>query len=60
MGGSVSIEGPVSPMAPELATHWKSAFDSFHESRKPNGDAIADLALANFHEVNSNERHLNK
>ena len=45
------IDGPVSPMPETLAAPWATAFDAFHAARKPNGDAVADLALANFHEV---------
>ncbi|NBY18780.1 FAD-dependent monooxygenase [bacterium] len=30
---------------------WKSIFDEFSASRKPNGDAIADLAVDNFVEM---------
>lgn len=33
------------------AAAWETAFDKIHEIRKPNGDAIADLALENFEEV---------
>jgi kynurenine 3-monooxygenase len=31
--------------------NWEKAFASFEQSRKPNADAIADLALANFIEM---------
>jgi kynurenine 3-monooxygenase len=31
----------------------KAAFKAFSDSRKPNADAIADLALDNFHEMKS-------
>lgn len=31
--------------------NWEAAFASFERSRKPNADAIADLALANFVEM---------
>ncbi|CAE7446941.1 kmo [Symbiodinium microadriaticum] len=50
-GGSMSMDGPVTPMEAGLAVSWKIAFDTFHEARKPNADAVADLALANFHEM---------
>lgn len=38
-------------MSSELAASWRAAFEAFHVARKPNGDAVAELALANFHEV---------
>ncbi len=31
--------------------NWKSVFDQFQKSRKPNGDAVAELALNNFIEM---------
>ncbi len=37
------------------ASSWETAFDKVHEVRKPNADAIADLALENFEEVCFNE-----
>jgi kynurenine 3-monooxygenase len=33
------------------ATAWANAFEKLHDDRKPNGDAIADLALLNFEEM---------
>jgi hypothetical protein len=32
---------------------WALAFEEFNSVRKPNADAIADLAVENFHEVTS-------
>src|SRR5690606_1862931 len=31
--------------------NWAAIFDSFQEMRKPDGDAIADLAVDNFYEM---------
>lgn len=33
------------------AANWAAAFDKIFRDRKPNGDAIADLALINFEEM---------
>lgn len=35
----------------ESPENWTAATDRYAKERKPNGDAIADLALANFHEM---------
>lgn len=32
-------------------TNWTNIFESYHKSRKPNGDAILELALNNFIEM---------
>ncbi len=32
-------------------TSWSTVFDSFFKNRKPNADAIANMALENFEEV---------
>ncbi|MEM6516186.1 MAG: NAD(P)/FAD-dependent oxidoreductase [Bacteroidota bacterium] len=31
--------------------NWESVFKTFHKNRKPDTDAIADLAIDNFHEM---------
>jgi len=41
----------VSPMNAEDAAKWAAAFDKIFRDRKPNGDAIAELALMNFEEM---------
>ena len=35
----------------EMGEDWKSIFETYSEIRKPNGDAIADLALKNYIEM---------
>jgi kynurenine 3-monooxygenase len=35
----------------EHAPDWKAAFESYEQRRKPNVDALADLAIANFIEM---------
>lgn len=36
---------------PDASGEWTSALDRYHHSRKRHADAIADLAVANFHEM---------
>mmetsp|Transcript_21348 Transcript_21348/g.30907 ORF Transcript_21348/g.30907 Transcript_21348/m.30907 type:complete len:455 (-) Transcript_21348:652-2016(-) len=38
-------------MDSDVAASWANAFEEFNAARKPNGDAIATLAVENFHEV---------
>lgn len=38
-------------MSDSDAAKWAAAFEKIHVERKPNGDAIADLALINFEEM---------
>ena len=38
-------------ISPNDAADWAAAFEKIHVDRKPNGDAIADLALLNFEEM---------
>lgn len=38
-------------MSTEDAASWATAFEEFNNARKANGDAIAQLAVENFHEV---------
>jgi kynurenine 3-monooxygenase len=48
---------PLSPsssspaMAAAEAAKWAAAFEQINRERKPNGDAVADLALMNFEEM---------
>jgi hypothetical protein len=44
-------QGSDGEMSPEEAACWASAFEEFNSARKANGDAIAQLAVDNFHEV---------
>jgi hypothetical protein len=44
--GAATIE-----MSPADAASWAAAFEEFNTARKVNGDAIAHLAVENFHEV---------
>lgn len=37
------------------ASAWARSFEEFHNLRKTNADAIADLALENFDEVNKSQ-----
>ena len=49
---SAYVLAPVEqPMSDSDAANWAAAFDQIHIDRKPNGDAIADLALGNFEEM---------
>lgn len=48
---TVEFEGLSIEMPAEEAISWANAFEEFHNSRKCNGDAIADLAVENFHEM---------
>ena len=47
---SEALFGP-NTMNAEEAAKWAAAFDKIFVDRKPNGDAIADLALINFEEM---------
>lgn len=40
-----------SKLLKETGPHWETLFPRFQEARKPNADAIADLALDNFIEM---------
>jgi hypothetical protein len=42
-----------SPISAADAAAWAGAFEEYFAERKTNTDAIADLALENFEEVNS-------
>jgi kynurenine 3-monooxygenase len=39
--------------------NWHGVFTDYHDERKPNGDAIADLALSNYIEMRSSVREAN-
>ncbi|MEE8334369.1 MAG: FAD-dependent monooxygenase, partial [Alphaproteobacteria bacterium] len=39
-----------------LGADWESVFTAFEEERKPNGDAIADMALENYVEMRDSVR----
>lgn len=47
----IESQGSDGEMSPEDAACWASAFEEFHDARKANADAIAQLAVGNFHEV---------
>jgi kynurenine 3-monooxygenase len=39
------------------APTWRAAFEKFERTRKPNGEAIADMALENYVEMRDTVRH---
>ena len=41
----------------EMGTDWEAIFEKFEQLRKPDGDAIADLAVANFVEMRDKVGH---
>lgn len=48
---TVESEGSVGDISTEQASAWATAFEEFNTARKANGDAIAQLAVENFHEM---------
>jgi kynurenine 3-monooxygenase len=48
---SAESEAANTDMSPAEAASWAAAFEEFNTARKENGDAIAHLAVENFHEV---------
>lgn len=42
----------------DLGENWEDIFDRFQENRKPDGDAIADLAVDNFYEMRTSTTSL--
>lgn len=41
----------------ERHTHWEAVFEEFSRLRKPNADAIAEMALGNYVEMRDTVRH---
>ncbi len=48
---TIFSEGSSEDIAHDKAAAWALAFEEFNTARKANADAIASLAVENFHEV---------